>query len=67
MTNTEITAAPVPKNSIIFHAPMGGAEMFRVSPDGFYVHGVKIEQDTDEATAVYAAFIAWLKTTGFYK
>ena len=31
------------------------AEMLRVSPEGFWVRGVKIEQGPDEALAVYNA------------
>jgi hypothetical protein len=38
----------------------GGAEMLRVSPDGFWVRGKKVEQDDKEAEAVYNAFKAWM-------
>jgi len=38
----------------------GGAEMLRVGPDGFWVRGVKIEQDEQEAQAVYNAFKQWM-------
>lgn len=35
-------------------------EMLRVAKDGFYVRGVKIEQDEQEAEKVYNAFHQWL-------
>jgi hypothetical protein len=45
-------------NTIICLA--GGAEMLRVSSDGFWVRGKKVEQDDNEADAVYNAFKAWM-------
>ena len=41
----------------------GGAEMLRVGPDGFWVRGVKVEQDANEAQAVYNAFKEWMTWT----
>jgi hypothetical protein len=38
----------------------GGEEMLRVSQDGFYVRGVKVEADAKEAQAVYNAFKQWM-------
>jgi len=38
----------------------GGEEMLRVSSDGFWVRGVKVEQDDQEAQAVYKAFKQWM-------
>jgi hypothetical protein len=38
----------------------GGAEMLRVSPEGFWVRGVKVKQDDTEALTVYNAFKAWM-------
>lgn len=38
----------------------GGVEMLRVAPDGFWVRGVKVEQDEHEAQAVYEAFKQWM-------
>lgn len=35
-------------------------EMLRISPDGFWVRGVKIEQGPEEAKKVYEAFINFL-------
>ena len=50
---------PEEKN-IVFKT--GTAEMLRVSPEGFYVRGIKVEQGPDEARAVYNAIkqiITW--------
>lgn len=38
----------------------GDTEMLRVGPDGFWVRGVKVEQDANEAQAVYEGFKTWL-------
>lgn len=38
----------------------GSSEMLRVARDGFYVRGVRIEQDEKEAEKVYNAFKQWL-------
>ena len=38
----------------------GGAEMLRVTPEGFWVRGKKVKQDDNEAQAVYNAFKAWM-------
>ena len=46
------------KNTISLHAGMD--VMLTISPDGFYVRGVKIEQDENEANKVYESFKAWL-------
>lgn len=35
-------------------------EMLRIAKDGFYVRGVRIEQDEKEAEKVYNAFHQWL-------
>ena len=39
---------------------VGGEEMIRVSKDGFYVRGVKVEADEKEAKHVYEAFKQWM-------
>jgi hypothetical protein len=39
---------------------VGGAEMLRVTPDGFWVRGVRVKQDDTEAETVYNAFKAWM-------
>jgi hypothetical protein len=44
----------------------GGEEMLRVGPDGFWVRGVKVEQDDNEAQSVYKAFkefLTWSQLT----
>ena len=38
-------------------------EILRIAKDGFYVRGVKIEQDSEEAEKVYNAFHSWLTWT----
>ena len=42
------------EKNIVF-VKTGTVEMLRVSPEGFWVRGVKIEQGPDEALAVYNA------------
>jgi len=37
-----------------------GEEMLKVGPNGFWVRGVKVEQDADEALKVYEGFKAWM-------
>lgn len=47
----------------------GGSEMLRVGPDGFWVRGVKVPQDDNEAQAVYKAFkefLTWSQLTRTY-
>jgi hypothetical protein len=49
-----------PANTITCLA--GGEEMLRVGPDGFWVRGVKVEQNDQEAKIVYNAmkeFLTW--------
>ena len=53
-----IPPSTLPMNNITCLA--GGAEMLRVSPEGFWVRGVKVEQDDIEALTVYNAFKAWM-------
>lgn len=48
------------QNTITFAAGNPNVEMLRVSPQGFWVRGVKIEQDEKEAQTVYEAFKAWM-------
>jgi hypothetical protein len=58
----------MPQQSVSFRDPepnsisclAGGEEMFRVGPDGFWVRGIKVEQDAQEAQAVYNAFKQWM-------
>jgi hypothetical protein len=63
-------AVPPELNDIVFHKPnlsasivmhMGdGDEMLRVTPEGFWVRGVRVEQDDREAETVYNAFKQWM-------
>ena len=39
---------------------MNSDEMIRVTKDGFWVRGVKVEQDAKEAETVYNAFKQWM-------
>ena len=41
----------------------GGSEMLRVGPEGFWVRGVQVPQDSNEAQAVYNAFKQWMAWT----
>jgi hypothetical protein len=47
-----------PENNIVFHSSK--AEILRVAEDGFYVRGVKVPVDEEEAAAVYRAFKEFL-------
>ena len=38
----------------------GADEMLRITPEGFYVRGVLVEQDAQEAQKVYQAFKSWM-------
>jgi hypothetical protein len=48
-------------NNIVCQA--GGVEMLRVGPNGFWVRGVQVPQDDQEALAVYNAFKQWMAWT----
>ena len=45
--------------SIVMHAG-NNDEMIRVTKDGFWVRGKKVEQDDKEAETVYNAFKQWM-------
>jgi hypothetical protein len=53
-----LTVSAPPQNNIVFHS--GKAETLRVAEDGFYIRGVKVPVDDDEAVAVYRAFKEFL-------
>ena len=38
----------------------GQEEMIKITPTGFYVRGVAVEQDAGEALSVYQAFKQWM-------
>lgn len=49
------------RNTITFHSGgVANTEMLKVSPEGFWVRGVKVEQDDGEAKKVYEAFKQWM-------
>ena len=50
---------PVTTNTIVFNANTG-QEMLKITEDGFYVRGVKVPVDDNEALAVYNSFNQWL-------
>lgn len=71
------TIQAVNNTTYTFHEPTpnditcmaGGEEMLRVGPDGFWVRGVKVPQDDNEAEAVYKAFkefLTWSQLTRTY-
>lgn len=43
----------IPEKNIVFRSD--NTEMLRISPEGFWVRGVKVEQAPNEAEAVYRA------------
>lgn len=49
-----ISASEVAPSNIVFNTG-SSTEMLRVSPEGFWVRGVKVEQGPNEAEAVYNA------------
>jgi hypothetical protein len=49
-----------PEPAAIFFNAGSDQEMLKISKDGFYVRGVKIEQDEKEAATVYKAFKRWM-------
>jgi hypothetical protein len=52
-----------PSNNIIFFAK-DSTEMIRIAPDGFYVRGVKLEQDETEARQLFDALMGFLSGRG---
>lgn len=56
----DIDAIERARNTITFCAGNPNTEMLKVSQEGFWVRGVKVEQDAKEAETVYNAFKAWM-------
>lgn len=56
----DIAATEPERNTVAFHAGTPSTEMLKVAPDGFWVRGVKVEQDEQEAKRVYEAFKGWM-------
>ena len=46
------------KDSITFKSD--STEMLRIAKDGFYIRGIRINQDDKESEIVYNAFHRWL-------
>lgn len=59
MTTAETAIMSVDQESNIT-LNTNSTEMLRVSKDGFYVRGVRVNQDDKEAEKVYNAFHQWL-------
>jgi hypothetical protein len=63
-----IINTPLPEPVLTVSAPpesnitlVGGQiEMLKITEDGFYVRGVKVKEDEEEAAAVYKAFKEFL-------
>jgi hypothetical protein len=56
--------ADPPPEDILFQAP-DGTEMLRISDDGFYVQGRKVEGDDPASDReIHAAVCAWLRSGG---
>ena len=53
-----LSVSAPPESNITFYG--GKSEMLKVTEDGFYVRGVKVEADEKEAAAVYKAFKSFL-------
>ena len=47
------------KDTITFNSS-NNDEMLKITPDGFYIRGVKVPQDEREAESVYKTFHQWL-------
>lgn len=53
-----ISMTAPPENSVVLSC--ANEEMLRIATDGFYIRGVKVEQDDTEAEQVYNCFKEWL-------
>jgi len=58
MTYSIIAQDAPARHYIVFHA--GTSETLKITEDGFYVRGVKVPVDEEEAMAVYKAFKEFL-------
>ncbi len=59
--NPVISMSQSPENNIIFYVEE--QELLRICQDGFYVRGVRVEHDDNEAATVYKAFKQFLVET----
>jgi hypothetical protein len=58
MENLSIGVGKSVESNIILTSQQ--TEMLKITQEGFWVRGVKVEQDEQEAQTVYQAFQAWL-------
>jgi hypothetical protein len=58
MTIKSTMTAETEESTISFRG--GSDEMLRIAKDGFYVRGVRVNQDDKEAEIVYNTFHQWL-------
>ena len=58
LTMKSTLTAETEESTISFRG--GSEEMLRVAKDGFYVRGIRVNQDDNEAEIVYNAFHQWL-------
>ena len=58
MTINSILTADTEKSIITFRD--NTSEMLRIEKDGFYVRGIRVNQDDKEAEIVYNTFHQWL-------
>lgn len=52
---------PVQHSGITFHAIDTQAELVRIAPDGFYVRGEKLDQNSSEARNLFDGLQTWLE------
>lgn len=69
MSNQDIQIVPPYSNNSITFQTNANAEtpMLKISPDGFWIRGVKIPVDENEGLAVFKAFKQWLVETEMRK
>ena len=58
--NRAMTTEIHTKNQIVFRMDEQTDEMLRIAEDGFYVRGIKVPVDDQEALTVYNSFQQWL-------
>jgi hypothetical protein len=62
MTKDTYSVDKPSNGNIVFNSTYDGSveEVIRISKDGFYVRGIKVDADGREAEQVYGAFKEWL-------
>ena len=58
LTMKSTLSADTEESTISFRG--GSEEMLRVAKDGFYIRGIRVNQDEKEAELVYNTFHQWL-------